>query len=70
MAVVGQVGASKTSLMSAMLGEMEKLQGTVSVKVKSGEILGGGSEEFVYSVINSIETLWNRALSRYKVYFL
>ncbi|GFR98147.1 multidrug resistance-associated protein 1 [Elysia marginata] len=31
-AVVGQVGAGKSSLISAMLGEMEKLQGTVTVK--------------------------------------
>ncbi|GFN99336.1 multidrug resistance-associated protein 1 [Plakobranchus ocellatus] len=31
-AVVGQVGAGKSSLISAMLGEMEKLKGTVTVK--------------------------------------
>ncbi|CAG5127097.1 unnamed protein product, partial [Candidula unifasciata] len=31
-AVVGQVGVGKSSLISAMLGEMEKLQGTVTVK--------------------------------------
>ena len=29
-AVVGQVGAGKTSLISALLGEMEKINGTVS----------------------------------------
>ena len=33
MAVVGHVGSGKSSLLSAMLGEMEKLEGTVSVKV-------------------------------------
>ena len=32
-AVVGQVGTGKTSLISAMLGEMEKVQGKVNVKV-------------------------------------
>lgn len=32
-AVVGQVGAGKSSLISAFLGEMEKLQGRVYVKV-------------------------------------
>lgn len=34
-AVVGQVGSGKTSLLSAMLGEMEKVQGTVNVKVRA-----------------------------------
>ena len=32
-AVVGQVGAGKSSLMSALLGEMEKMNGNVSLKV-------------------------------------
>lgn len=32
-AVVGQVGAGKSSLISAMLGEMEKLTGRVAVQV-------------------------------------
>lgn len=32
-AVVGQVGAGKSSLLSAFLGEMDKLQGSVTVKV-------------------------------------
>jgi len=32
-AVVGVVGSGKSSLLSAVLGEMEKLQGTVTVKV-------------------------------------
>ena len=32
-AVVGQVGMGKTSLLSAILGEMEKVQGRVNVKV-------------------------------------
>ncbi|XP_038063723.1 multidrug resistance-associated protein 1-like [Patiria miniata] len=31
-AVVGQVGAGKSSMLSALLGEMDKLQGTVAVK--------------------------------------
>ena len=32
-AVVGHVGAGKSSLISALLGEMEKMGGHVSVKV-------------------------------------
>ena len=32
-AVVGHVGAGKSSLISALLGEMEKMTGQVSVKV-------------------------------------
>jgi len=32
-AVVGHVGAGKSSLISALLGEMEKMMGKVSVKV-------------------------------------
>ena len=35
MAVVGQVGCGKTSLISGILGEMEKLSGNVNVKVRS-----------------------------------
>jgi len=34
-AVVGHVGAGKSSLISALLGEMEKIKGHVSVKVTS-----------------------------------
>ena len=32
-AVVGTVGSGKTSFLSAVLGEMEKVQGSVTVKV-------------------------------------
>ena len=32
-AVVGQVGAGKSSLISALLGEMDKLNGNISMKV-------------------------------------
>ena len=32
-AVVGQVGAGKSSLISAMLGEMDKLQGSINLTV-------------------------------------
>lgn len=32
-AVVGHVGSGKSSLLSALLGEMDKLEGTVAVKV-------------------------------------
>ena len=34
MAVVGTVGSGKSSLMSAMLGEMENIHGHVTVKVR------------------------------------
>ena len=34
-AVVGQVGAGKSSLISALLGEMDKLNGDVSLKVSA-----------------------------------
>ena len=34
MAVVGTVGSGKSSLVQAILGEMEKISGTVNVKVK------------------------------------
>lgn len=33
-AVVGAVGSGKSALLSAMLGEMYKKQGTVTVKVR------------------------------------
>ena len=32
-AVVGQVGSGKSSLMSALLGEMERLSGSANLKV-------------------------------------
>ena len=34
-AVVGQVGTGKSSLISAILGEMEKVSGSVKVKVST-----------------------------------
>ena len=34
-AVVGQVGSGKSSLISALLGEMNKLEGTVNFRVNS-----------------------------------
>lgn len=42
MAVVGLVGSGKSSLLSALLGEMDKIEGTVSVKV----ILSTDSDRF------------------------
>lgn len=42
---MGPVGCGKSSLVSALLGEMEKLEGTVSVKVRWAE----GSREGVKS---------------------
>ena len=38
MAVVGQVGAGKSSLIQALLGEMEKHGGHVSLKVCEDEL--------------------------------
>ena len=38
---MGQVGAGKSSLLSAMLGEMERVEGKVSVRVREGK----GEEE-------------------------
>ena len=38
-AVVGQVGAGKSSLIAAMLGEMEKVQGRVNIQVNHYIIL-------------------------------
>ncbi len=32
-AIVGHVGSGKTSLLSAMLGEMDKVKGKVKIKV-------------------------------------
>ena len=38
-AVVGPVGAGKSSLISALLGEMDKLNGQVLMKVSDGSSL-------------------------------
>ena len=38
-AVVGQVGAGKSSLISALLGEMEKMNGHVEMKVVSQYVI-------------------------------
>lgn len=43
MAVVGPVGCGKSSLVSALLGEMEKLEGKVYVKVRRVGTPGKGS---------------------------
>lgn len=42
-AVVGPVGCGKSSLVSALLGEMEKLEGKVYVKVRGVRTPGKGS---------------------------
>lgn len=34
LAVVGPVGAGKSSLLSALLGELSKVEGTVNIKVR------------------------------------
>lgn len=39
LAVVGHVGCGKSSLVSALLGEMEKLEGQISVKVRAAPTL-------------------------------
>ena len=43
-AVVGRVGEGKSSLISAILGEMEKIKGRVNVKVRRGGGREGGKE--------------------------
>ena len=42
-AVVGHVGSGKSSMISALLGEMTKYKGTIDTQV----ILGGGGESDV-----------------------
>lgn len=37
-AVVGQVGAGKSSLLSALLGELHKVRGTVNVQVRTDRV--------------------------------
>lgn len=44
-AVVGPVGCGKTSLVSALLGEMEKLEGKVYMKVRGVRTPGKGSSQ-------------------------
>ena len=44
-AVVGRVGEGKSSLVSAILGEMEKISGRVNVKVRRGGREEEGREE-------------------------
>ena len=38
-AVVGQVGAGKSSLIQAMLGEMKKREGSVTLQVNNAQVL-------------------------------
>ena len=58
LAVVGQVGCGKSSLVSALLGEMEKLEGQISVKVCAarpsqcpGSTRSDGSNALVVSLV-------------------
>lgn len=44
MAVVGQVGCGKSSLLSALLAEMDKVEGQVALKV--GQRLDGGGGQW------------------------
>lgn len=37
-AVVGMIGSGKSSLLSAMLGEMDRVKGGISLKVRSSNI--------------------------------
>lgn len=49
LAVVGHVGCGKSSLISALLGEMEKLEGEVSIRV-------GNKSEFTQQTILSFSS--------------
>jgi len=46
-AVVGLVGVGKSSLMSAILGEMEKISGRVSVKVTMAITASNGKKYYL-----------------------
>ena len=39
MAIVGQVGCGKSSVMAALLGDVEKVSGNVAVQVGHGSML-------------------------------
>lgn len=57
MAIVGQVGSGKSSMINAMLGEMIKHQGTINTKVCTQEILLSPSTSFLlkYCVSKRLE---------------
>ena len=55
-AVVGHVGAGKSSLISALLGEMEKLTGQVSVKVTYHPLLSAMIESYKCPCTSSYPT--------------
>lgn len=58
-AVVGHVGSGKSSLLSALLGEMDKLEGTVAVKVGTLAL----SHEHTHTVKRSLTALCTENLS-------
>lgn len=50
LAVVGHVGCGKSSLLSALLGEMEKLEGEVSIRVRV-EVTEGITDRHVFTCV-------------------
>lgn len=54
-AVVGHVGSGKSSLLSALLGEMDKLEGTVAVKV-AALALSHKSTDMVERLLTTLHT--------------
>ena len=65
-AVVGQVGTGKTSLLSAILGEMEKVQGRVNVRVNINSL--EFSQLFLHLVIYKL-TVCKTVSKRYSFQF-
>lgn len=59
-AVVGQVGAGKSSLIAAMLGEMDKVQGHVNVQVCAPLTSGLYDYLFIHSYL--LRFLWDKSV--------
>ena len=47
--MVGQVGAGKSSLIQALLGEMEKHGGSVTLKVRGNSVIVAGCVKTIHT---------------------